>query len=82
MDIEHTPDRPTAAAPVPPTGAHRPALDAGDLPALDADPACDDARADVASDGSFPASDPSSPAQPGTHNEPVPSSGFPAKPGA
>lgn len=36
-----------------------------------------DAKADVGSDESMDASDPSSAAQPGTDNDPVPSSGFP-----
>lgn len=36
-----------------------------------------DAKADVGSDESMDASDPSAAAQPGTGDEPVPSSGFP-----
>lgn len=36
-----------------------------------------DAKADLGSDESMDASDPSSAAQPGTSNEPAPSSGFP-----
>ena len=39
-----------------------------------------DAKADLGSDESMDASDPSSAAQPGTSNEPAPSSGFPEKP--
>ena len=38
-----------------------------------------DAKADVGSDESMDASDPSAAAQPGTGDEPVPSSGFPDK---
>ena len=37
----------------------------------------EDAKADLGSDESMDASDPSSAAQPGTSSEPVPSSGFP-----
>ncbi len=37
----------------------------------------DDAKADVGSDQSMDASDPSAAAQPGTGGEPAPSSGFP-----
>ena len=37
----------------------------------------EDAKADLGSDESMDASDPSSAAQPGTSNEPAPSSGFP-----
>jgi hypothetical protein len=37
----------------------------------------DDAKVDVGSDESMDASDPSSAAQPGQKDEPVPSSGFP-----
>lgn len=37
----------------------------------------DDAKADVGSDQSMDASDPSAAAQPGTGDEPAPSSGFP-----
>ena len=39
----------------------------------------EDAKADLGSDESMDASDPSSAAQPGNENEPVPSSGFPEK---
>ena len=39
-----------------------------------------DAKADLGSDESMDASDPSSAAQPGTSNEPAPSSSFPEKP--
>ena len=38
-----------------------------------------DAKVDLGSDESMDASDPSAAAQPGTSNEPVPSSGFPDK---
>lgn len=69
-------ERPTSTMPVPRAGAHRPGLDAGDLPALADDPACDDAKIDVGSDESFPASDPVSVAQPRRSDEPPPSSGF------
>lgn len=41
------------------------------------DPHDDDAKADVGSDQSMDASDPSAAAQPGQKDEPVPSSGFP-----
>lgn len=68
--------RPTASQPLPATGAHRPALDADDLPALADDPGCDDAKIDVGSDESFPASDPISVAQPRRSDEPPPSSGY------
>ena len=37
----------------------------------------EDAKVDLGSDESMDASDPSSAAQPGTSNEPAPSSGFP-----
>jgi hypothetical protein len=40
-------------------------------------PEDDDAKADLGSDESMDASDPSSAAQPGTSNEPAPSSSFP-----
>jgi hypothetical protein len=40
----------------------------------------EDAKVDLGSDESMDASDPSSAAQPGTSNEPAPSSGFPEKP--
>ena len=40
-------------------------------------PEDEDAKADLGSDESMDASDPSSAAQPGTSNEPAPSSGFP-----
>jgi hypothetical protein len=40
-----------------------------------------DAKVDLGSDESMDASDPSSAAQPGTSNEPAPSSGFPESPG-
>lgn len=43
-------------------------------------PEDEDAKADLGSDESMDASDPSSAAQPGTSNEPAPSSGFPEKP--
>lgn len=43
-------------------------------------PEDDDAKVDVGSDQSMDASDPSAAAQPGTDDEPVPSSGFPEKP--
>lgn len=39
-----------------------------------------DAKVDLGSDESMDASDPSAAAQPGTSNEPAPSSGFPEKP--
>ncbi|HYC95937.1 MAG TPA: hypothetical protein VEB39_09605 [Sphingomicrobium sp.] len=39
-----------------------------------------DAKVDLGSDESMDASDPSSAAQPGTSNEPAPSSGFPEQP--
>jgi hypothetical protein len=38
-----------------------------------------DAKVDLGSDESMDASDPSSAVQPGTTNDPVPSSGFPEK---
>lgn len=68
--------RPLANAPVPPAGAHREAIDAGDLPRLQEDPSCGESQTEVALDETFPASDPVSPAKPGA-NEPMPSSGFP-----
>lgn len=40
-------------------------------------PEDEDAKADLGSDESMDASDPSSAAQPGTSSEPAPSSGFP-----
>ncbi len=40
-------------------------------------PEDEDAKADLGSDESMDASDPSAAAQPGRSNEPVPSSGFP-----
>jgi hypothetical protein len=40
-------------------------------------PGDEDAKADLGSDESMDASDPSSAAQPGTSGEPAPSSGFP-----
>ena len=43
-------------------------------------PEDEDAKADLGSDESMDASDPSSAAQPGTSNEPAPSSGFPEEP--
>jgi hypothetical protein len=43
-------------------------------------PEDDDAKVDLGSDESMDASDPSAAAQPGTSNEPAPSSGFPEKP--
>lgn len=43
-------------------------------------PEDEDAKVDLGSDESMDASDPSSAAQPGTSNEPAPSSGFPEKP--
>lgn len=39
----------------------------------------EDAKADLGSDESMDASDPSSATQPGSSNEPAPSSGFPKK---
>jgi hypothetical protein len=39
----------------------------------------EDAKADLGSDESMDASDPSAAAQPGTSSEPAPSSGFPEK---
>jgi hypothetical protein len=42
-------------------------------------PGDEDAQADLGSDESMDASDPSSAAQPGSNNDPVPSSGFPEK---
>ena len=42
-------------------------------------PEDEDAKVDLGSDESMDASDPSSAAQPGTSNEPAPSSGFPEK---
>jgi hypothetical protein len=42
-------------------------------------PEDEDAKADLGSDESMDASDPSSAAQPGTSSEPAPSSGFPEK---
>lgn len=75
MDIEEN-ERPVSTGTVPPTGAERPAIDANDNPLPPKGPECDDALADIASDASFPASDPSSAARPGMTNEPVPSSGF------
>lgn len=68
-------ERPRASAPVPTTGAHRPALDADDLARLAADPADHDAKVDVGSDESFPASDPVAVVQPRS-DEPPPSSGY------
>ena len=44
---------------------------------LKRDPTDQDAKADVGSDESMDASDPSAAAQPGSGDEPVPSSGFP-----
>lgn len=41
------------------------------------EPHNEDAKADLGSDESMDASDPSSAAQPGNSSEPVPSSGFP-----
>lgn len=46
---------------------------------LQKNPDCEDAKADVGSDESMDASDPPSSSQPGSGNEPVPSSGFPEK---
>jgi hypothetical protein len=43
-------------------------------------PEDEDAKVDLGSDESMDASDPSAAAQPGTSNEPAPSSGFPEKP--
>jgi len=43
-------------------------------------PEDEDAKADLGSDESMDASDPSAAAQPGNTNEPAPSSGFPEKP--
>lgn len=43
-------------------------------------PEDEDAKVDLGSDESMDASDPSSAAQPGTSNEPAPSSGFPETP--
>ena len=40
----------------------------------------EDAKVDLGSDESMDASDPSAAAQPGTSNEPAPSSGFPEQP--
>jgi len=40
----------------------------------------EDAKADLGSDESMDASDPSAAAQPGNSSEPAPSSGFPEKP--
>ena len=42
-------------------------------------PEDEDAKVDLGSDESMDASDPSAAAQPGTSNEPAPSSGFPEK---
>ena len=47
---------------------------------LKRDPVDLDARADVGSDESMDASDPSSATQPGQKDDPVPSSGFPERP--
>ena len=47
---------------------------------LKRDPDDLDARADVGSDESMDASDPSSATQPGQSDDPVPSSGFPERP--
>jgi hypothetical protein len=46
---------------------------------LKRNPKDQDAKADVGSDESMDASDPTAAAQPGTRDEPVPSSGFPEK---
>lgn len=43
-------------------------------------PEDEDAKVDLGSDESMDASDPSAAAQPGTSNEPAPSSGFPEPP--
>jgi hypothetical protein len=53
----------------------REAHDAGDHPALRADPAHEDAKLDVALDESFPTSDPPANTAPGGH-EAAPSSGY------
>jgi len=79
MDIEDK-ERPVSTGIIPETGSGRPALDANDLPDLAEDPSCEDGRTEVANDASFPASDPSSTAQPGMTGDPVPSSGYPGKP--
>jgi len=44
---------------------------------LKKDPSDDDAKVDVGSDESMDASDPPAAAQPGSSDDPVPSSGFP-----
>lgn len=46
---------------------------------LETKPGDPDAKADVGSDQSMDASDPSAAAQPGSSDEPAPSSGFPEK---
>lgn len=69
-------ERPISREPVPLSGAHTPALDADDLPALADDPTCEDAKLDVGVDETFPASDPVSQTQPRKGDEPVPSSGY------
>jgi len=48
---------------------------------LETKPGDPDAKADVGSDQSMDASDPSAAAQPGSSDEPAPSSGFPEKSG-
>ncbi|WP_226946725.1 hypothetical protein [Rhizorhabdus phycosphaerae] len=54
----------------------RTAHDAGDDARLEADPADEDAKLDVALDESFPTSDPPSNTQPGKGKDPAPSSGY------
>jgi hypothetical protein len=68
--------RPTAHEPVPPTGAHTPALDADTHDGLAQDPKSEDAKLDIGVDETFPASDPVSQTQPRKGSEPVKSSGY------
>lgn len=59
--------------PIPET---REAIDAHEVRALEADPANEDAKLDIALDESFPTSDPPANTQPGKGKDPPPSSGY------
>lgn len=73
--MAETPDTPAAEAP--PAVPQAPP-EAELEQKLKRNPEDEDAKIDVGSDQSMDASDPPAAAQPGTGDEPVPSSGFPA----
>lgn len=74
-DLPTDPSHTDAAdAPAPPPV--RDGMDAGDVPALQADPMDEDGKLDVALDETFPNSDAPANVQPGKGLDPAPSSGY------